>query len=221
MKFSDSGFEVLKSIVTVPQINLISKEVLSSDIQNKKGGIRNADKKYQSIKNLVSSTKLISCANHYLSSAPKIVRVIFFDKTPENNWLVTWHQDKTVAVTEKFELNGWVNWSIKDGVHHVQPPLNILNNMITFRIHIDAANEKNGCLKVMPGSYKDGLLTQEEIYQYCSVNKSVNCVVEKGDILVMRPHLLHSSSKAETPSSRRIVHVEYSGYNLPKGITWA
>lgn len=42
-----------------------------------------------------------------LGSQPEIVRVIFFDKTPDKNWLVTWHQDKTILVNSKSDIAGW------------------------------------------------------------------------------------------------------------------
>jgi len=221
VSFTNDGFEILSDFVSTKNLNVIIEDVVSSDIKKQKGGIRNAEKKYQSIKNLVSSEKLFNRARNYLLNEPKVVRVIFFDKTIENNWLVTWHQDRTVAVTERFALEGWGSWSVKDSTHHVQPPLEVLNNMVTFRIHLDAANEKNGCLKVMPCSHELGILSQDEINQYCNNHTPINCVVNKGDTLIMRPHLLHSSSKAVNPTNRRVVHIEFSGFCLPEGILWA
>lgn len=219
--FSDNGFEILNNVVAASDIEFITNEVVSSDIKRRRGGIRNAEKKYHSIQSLVSSKELINKAQGYLSGKPKIVRVIYFDKTQENNWFVTWHQDRTVAVTQRFKLEGWGPWSKKEGIHHVQPPVEILNNMITFRIHLDTANEQNGCLKVIPGSHKHGVLSSDEIHQYCESYDTVYCEVYKGGMLIMRPHLLHSSSKALNPTNRRVVHVEYSGYCLPTGISWA
>jgi len=221
VSFTNDGFEILSDVFSTNNLNAIIEDVISSDIKRQKGGIRNAEKKYQSIKSLVSSEKLFNLASNYLLNAPKVVRVIYFDKTIENNWLVTWHQDRTVAVTERFELEGWNSWSVKDGTHHVQPPLEVLNDMVTFRVHLDAANEKNGCLKIMPCSHALGILSQDEINQYCNNHSSINCVVNKGDTLIMRPHLFHSSSKALNPTNRRVVHIEFSGYCLPKGILWA
>ncbi len=221
MSFTNDGFEILNNFVSTKNLNTIIEDVVSSDIKRQKGGIRNAEKKYKSIKKLISSEKLFNRARNYLLNDPKVVRVIYFDKTIENNWLVTWHQDRTVAVSERFELEGWGSWSVKDGTHHVQPPLEVLNNMVTFRVHLDAANEKNGCLKIMPCSHELGILSQDEINQYCNNHIPINCVVNKGDTLIMRPHLLHSSSKAVNPTNRRVVHIEFSGFCLPEGILWA
>ncbi|WP_141215531.1 hypothetical protein [Hahella sp. CCB-MM4] len=59
------------------------------------------------------------------------------------------------------------------------------------------------------------------IGKFCREHISVSCEAIEGSILVMRPHLLHASSKAIAPTNRRILHVEYSDYRLPEGIHWA
>jgi len=61
---------------------------------------------------LSNSDRLIDLASSILGSKPEIVRVIYYDKTPDKNWLVTWHQDKTIALDSKEEIEGWGVWSI-------------------------------------------------------------------------------------------------------------
>lgn len=92
----------------------------------------------------------------------------------------------------------------------MQPPLEVLNQMLTLRIHIDPADDQNGCLQVMPSSHKLGVLKHSEINEHVDKNRVVNCIAKKGDTLIMRPLLLHSSSKALNPSHRRTLHLEYS-----------
>ena len=149
----------------------------------------------------MTSPKLQGRASEYLSGNPNIVRVILFDKTPENNWLVAWHQDKTIALSGKADIEGWGPWSMKDGTHHVQPPLEVLNNMVTFRIHLDDATPDNGCLRVIRGSHKLGILSVAEISDHVAASEPVECEVKAGTAFVMRPHLLHASSKAINPSN--------------------
>lgn len=110
---------------------------------------------------------------------------------------------------------------MKDGTYHVQPPVAVLDKMVTFRLHLDPADETNGCLKVIPGTHKYGILKQTEIDEIVKREIAIPCVVEAGDSVIMRPHLLHSSSKAKRPSHRRIVHIEYSSHVLPQGMSWA
>ncbi|ACS93527.1 conserved hypothetical protein [Teredinibacter turnerae T7901] len=135
--------------------------------------------------------------------------------------MVSWHQDKTVAVTKKFNDPGWGPWSLKDGVQHVQPPIDVLQQMITIRIHLDASTASNGCLKVMPGSHKEGVMSQGFIDQYSKSHCETVCSAPEGSALVMRPHLLHASSKASNPGQRRVLHMEFSSYGLPAGVNWA
>jgi ectoine hydroxylase-related dioxygenase (phytanoyl-CoA dioxygenase family) len=189
-------------------------EVGQTSLKFGAGGIRNADKKFTAISNYLASQPFKTAAAQYLNDRHNLIRVILFDKTPAANWLVTWHQDKTVAVGQKQNLPGWRNWSIKDGVYHVQPPVAVLENMLTIRIHLDDTNEAIGCLKVIPRSQKLGLLSPKQIDAITHAETPVNCIMSTGDALIMRPLLLHASSKGTAPSHRRILHLEFSNYNF-------
>jgi ectoine hydroxylase-related dioxygenase (phytanoyl-CoA dioxygenase family) len=81
------------------------------------------------------------------------VRAIFFDKSSGSNWLVPWHQDLTIAVASKCEAPGFGPWSVKDGIPHVQPPDELLKQMIALRLHLDDCDASNGALRVIPGSH--------------------------------------------------------------------
>jgi len=63
-------------------------------------------------------------------------------------------QDVTIAVQEKVEMDGYGPWSIKADVPHVQPPASILEIMLSVRLHLDDCSEKNGALRVIPGSHR-------------------------------------------------------------------
>lgn len=221
MSFSKNGFEILKNVLTTEEIAPIKSELEQLTLPILTAGLRNADKKLPSINTLITCSKLLEKAENYLNGEPSIVRVILFDKTPDNNWLVAWHQDKTICVSEREEIAGWGLWTLKDGVHHVQPSLDVLNQMVTFRIHLDESTLETGCLRTIPNSHSYGILSSSQIREITNKQNTVNCIAETGSILVMRPHLLHASSKAIKPSQRRILHVEYSNYQLPESLTWA
>lgn len=146
------------------------------------------------------------------------VRSLFFDKNCQANWSVPWHQDLTITVKSKIETPGFYPWSIKAGVHHVQPPITILESMITLRLHLDNTDVSNGCLSIIPRSHKQGLLSSEEIQKLKS--RAINCQALAGDILVMKPLLVHSSKKATEPSNRRVIHIEFSSVKLPNNLQW-
>jgi ectoine hydroxylase-related dioxygenase (phytanoyl-CoA dioxygenase family) len=147
------------------------------------------------------------------------VRGIFFNKSPKMNWKVTWHQDCVIAVREKLDIEGWGPWSSKADVIHVRPTPAVLQKMLTIRIHLDDCGEDNGPLRVIPGSQRDGILSDAEI-QDRSKESAVACAAFRGDAILMRPLILHSSPPATKPSNRRVVHLEFAAAELPHGAKW-
>ncbi len=221
MKINIHGIEIVQNILSRSIIDEIVTEVDNFTKNHPGHGIRNANKKINAIDRLSKSRLLIDMAYSVLGAEPKIVRVLFFDKTPDKNWVVTWHQDKTIALSNKVEIAGWGPWTIKDNIYHVQPPLEVLNQMITFRLHLDNSDSNNGCLKVIPGSHDSGILSQETINEITAIQEPHLCEVIAGDLVMMKPHILHSSSKSVNPLHRRVVHIEYSNYKLPDNLSWA
>jgi len=144
---------------------------------------------------------------------------IYFDKPEKSNWFVAWHQDLTIAVNNKADLPGYGPWTIKQNQFAVQPPLNILQENFTIRIHLDDTDEGNGALKVIPGSHLKNICRSENINWQNELEST--CRVKAGGVMVMRPLLFHASSRATTNKKRRVIHIEFSKANLATGISWA
>ena len=172
------------------------------------------------IANLAASDRLLDFLQPFLAARPRPVRAIFFDKSPQQNWLVPWHQDLTIAVNNKNDAPGFGPWSIKDGVHHVQPPAYILDQMLTVRLHLDDCDESNGALQVLPGSHRFGRLSPDEIQKWRNQATAALCCVPAGGALLMRPLLLHSSGRSQSKRHRRVLHIEYASFPLPHGLEW-
>jgi ectoine hydroxylase-related dioxygenase (phytanoyl-CoA dioxygenase family) len=149
------------------------------------------------------------------------VRGILFDKTPDANWKVAWHQDLSIAVADRAEVSGYGPWSMKSGVTLVQPPIEVLQQMCTIRLHLDACDATNGPLKVIAGSHRNGILNDTEIATCVRRQQATVCEVPRGGAVLMRPLLLHASSAAERPGHRRVVHIEFCSAQLPAALEWA
>src|SRR5262249_10910215 len=106
-------------------------------------------------------------------------------------------------------------------VHHVQPPRAVLDQMVTIRVHVDDANTEAGCLSVVTGSHRLGILSDEAIDRAVMGATTKDCIVNAGDAVIMHPLILHSSPKSRSLGHRRVVHLEYSSYDLPPGVGWA
>ena len=217
--FENLGFEFRRNAFSQAELKQILISIDSLEQEKGKGGIRNLEKKSSFIGELVKSETFLGLARGYVSGEPKVVRVILFDKSKERNWGVIWHQDKTVTLSRPVNWDGWGPQTMKDGIPHIQPPIGVLNDMVTLRIHLDLATKDNGCLKVLPSSHKQGLLSEDALSKLDKQNASY-CEAEAGDVLIMKPHLVHGSEKSVEQSRRRVIHIEYAGYSLPEGVTW-
>jgi hypothetical protein len=169
---------------------------------------------------LARSTRFIELIRPHLSGEPSPVRAIYFDKSPGSNWLVAWHQDLTIAVRKRVAAPGFSAWSVKDGITHVQPPVEVLQQMLTLRLHLDDADETNGALRVLPGTHALGRVPSERIQELRSIQPEFVCKAEAGDVLLMRPLLLHASGRSECTRHRRVLHIEYADFRLPEGLEW-
>ena len=117
---------------------------------------------------------------------------------------------------ERIDVPGFGPWSIKSGVPHVQPPVEVLEQMVAVRLHLDDCGEENGPVRVLPGSHRLGRMVNPP----WGVPSGVSCVVPRGGVLLMRPLLWHASSPAASPAHRRVVHIEFAAMPLPGGLKW-
>lgn len=148
-----------------------------------------------------------------------ITKSIYFDKPEKSNWFVAYHQDLTISVNKKIELENFENWTVKQNQFAVQPPVAILENNFTIRIHIDKTTKDNGALKVINNSHSKGILRIEKLD--FGKEKETICEVQKGGIMIMKPLLFHASNKTTNNERRRVIHIEFSKQELPEGLEWS
>jgi hypothetical protein len=148
------------------------------------------------------------------------VRSILFDKTEAENWPLRWHQDLTIAVAKKRSVPGYGPWSHKDSTPHVQPPVSLLEHMVTIRLHLDDTPATNGALRVIPGSHRRGRIATETLGED-DRGGAVTCECMPGDALLISPLILHSSRRPESPTRRRVLHFEYArNEDLDPDLEW-
>lgn len=148
------------------------------------------------------------------------VRAILFDKTSETNWSLAWHQDRTICVRERVEVEGFGPWSIKAGLHHVAPPFDLLSRMVTLRVHLDDVPATNAPLLIAPGSHKSGKIAANKADEMAARCGSVACLAAAGDVWAYATPILHASEPATLPGRRRVLQIDYSADNLPGGLEW-
>lgn len=210
------GFEIIREVFSKDEVETMRKEADRLSENEGSACVRHIRSKSKELERLARSERL----QHLLPEGLLPVRSILFDKTPEENWPVAWHQDLTIAVEQKREIEGYGPWSTKDGSVHVQPPVEVLEAMITIRIHLDDTPQTNGALKVIPESHKRGRIQSRDILSHVNISETI-CACNSGDVLLMSPLILHSSKRSESPERRRILHFEYAPLNsLDNRLAW-
>jgi len=223
--FAREGFVVFDEVASVVLCDALCAELTErfqlqqNSAQIRIGGLRNLLQSSPLVAEVAAADSLKQILRAALGTDAFPVRSIFFDKTADANWSVAWHQDLHIAVAARVETPGFGPWTVKAGVPHVQPPLEVLDGMATLRLHLDDCDETNGALKVIPGSHALGILAGSE-FEAWKRRAAVTCSVPKGGAMLMRPLLLHSSSPALQPTHRRVLHIEYATGELPDGLQW-
>lgn len=159
--------------------------------------------------------QLASVLRETLGPNVGLVRGLFFDKPPERSWSLPWHRDRTIAVKDnQLRSEQFHNPTQKAGIAHLEASDQLLANMLTLRIHLDAMTAENGPLSVIPGSHLLDTAKEEP---------PIVLSAQAGDVLAMRPLLSHASSmsKEGVTAHRRIVHLEFApSPMLPDGVRW-
>jgi ectoine hydroxylase-related dioxygenase (phytanoyl-CoA dioxygenase family) len=155
----------------------------------------------------------------HLPSTAVAIQAIAFDKTPATNWKVAWHQDLMFPFAKCVISDGFEIPSIKQGIDYARPPAGILGELLAARLHLDDCDATIGPLRVSPGTHRLGILGTCDIPAQVADHGHVTCVAKTGEVLLMRPLILHASSQATEPKHRRILHLVYhSGAPVPE--TW-
>jgi ectoine hydroxylase-related dioxygenase (phytanoyl-CoA dioxygenase family) len=183
-------------------------------------GLRSVAQRVPEVARLAASEPVRDLVVPILGDNPFVVQSVLFDKTPEANWNVAWHQDLIIPVSAKVDDPQYGPWSLKEEVWHVQPPVAVLEQMLTVRLHLDDCFAEHGPLRVLAGSHLCGVLTGEQIDEWRRRTSEVSCVVGRGGALLMRPLLLHASSRAKSPRHRRVLHLEFAARPLPGTAKW-
>ena len=205
--FRKRGFVVLPGALSEDELSFIEART-DNDLKNIHG-TRNL------LKNewvRVLARRLLSrkSIRSLVGESTRVVQCSYFAKSAGRNWLVPFHRDLWVPVLEELNEPGWSKWSIKEGICYAVPPRRLLKKLVAVRLHLEENLEQNGALRVVPGSHLEEVPDGIEHL----------CTIPRGGALIMRPLLLHSSSKV-VEGRRRVLHYLFGPHSPGSPVKWA
>lgn len=226
-EINSDGFTIINNVYNENEIEKIIsliEKTIQNDTENptfRKSedlfAIRQFHKEIPEVLDFVFNQNLKDIIEKTFGKGYFITKSIYFDKPEKSNWFVSYHQDLTISVDKKMEISNFKNWTVKQNQFAVQPPKEILENNFTVRIHMDKTTKENGALKVVNNSHSKGIVRVDDL----NIENETICEVEKGGIMIMKPLLFHASNKTTNNERRRVIHIEFSKYELPDGIAWS
>ena len=215
--FAADGFTVLPEVIDDSLCAEISDRIEALDISGP--GTRTLLEQHWCAA-VVARLRMNPAVQVLLPESAVAVQCTLFAKCPERNWAVSPHQDLSIPVQARVASSQCIGWSEKEGELFVQPPIAVLERMVAIRLHVDACPAESGALRVTPGSHQDGRLNEAGVRRLIALRGEQVIPVARGGALVMRPLLLHASSKSSGDRPRRVLHFLFGPSALPEGLQW-
>jgi ectoine hydroxylase-related dioxygenase (phytanoyl-CoA dioxygenase family) len=203
------GYAVMVGVFAPEEVEAAKDELTAAQFRRSRAGARHVLGN-ATVAALAKDPRLMEVVRQVLGAEACPFRATLFDKSPTSNWLVVWHQDTALPLRERRELPGWGPWSVKESVTYAHAPATALEQILALRIHLDDSTDKNGPLRVLPGTHTLGVLTDDAIERLTSEISPVDCLVGAGGLVALRPLVVHSSSKSLIETPRRVLHIEYA-----------
>jgi phytanoyl-CoA dioxygenase PhyH len=144
---------------------------------------------------LISDPRLVDIASIFIGNDVALFASHYISKPPFSGRPVLWHQDGAYWPLEPMEV-------------------------VTLWLAVDPATTENGCMRVIPGSHKEGLHSLRDNHEVDNVlgsqsdvevdeSTAVDLVLEPGDVEVHHPNIMHGSNANTSPQRRCGLTIRY------------
>jgi Phytanoyl-CoA dioxygenase (PhyH) len=211
-----AGFTLARDIVNAESrdrlLRLVTPAVGSGAVHHRGGGAfaaRGLLRKLSGLGRLLEACGIDALASAVLGDRAAPLDATFFDKHARANWTVPGHQDRIVAVAAGTARKH----RIRGGIAYAELDAKTLAGLVALRIHFDPTDSETGALCVVPGSHLAGVMPSGHISNV-PLDQYVPYAAGAGDVLILRPLLLHRSSPSRGEGRRRVLHVVYGTQEL-------
>ncbi len=144
---------------------------------------------------LISDERLVDIAAQFIGNDVALFASHYISKPPFSGQPVLWHQDGAYWPLEPMEV-------------------------VTLWLAVDESTPENGCMRVIPGSHKEGLHGLRDNKDVDNVlgsqsdvdvdeAKAVDLILNPGDVEVHHPNIMHGSNANTSPKRRCGLTIRY------------
>jgi ectoine hydroxylase-related dioxygenase (phytanoyl-CoA dioxygenase family) len=162
LEVNKNGLLLVPNMVSPDEASGLLYKLVSGSLPRSRAGIRHLMAN-DAVAEVARSSRIRAIARSILGSDAFPFRATLFDKSSDSNWLVVWHQDTALPLRARSDTPGWGPWSVKDGINYAHAPTRALEQVVALRLHLDDSTEQNGPFRVLRGTHKVGVLSDEEV----------------------------------------------------------
>lgn len=127
------GYAIAPDVLANEEIRQLLLKLETAVVHRSRAGIRHL-LSHPAVAQIANDPRLLGIAQSVLGPDAFPFRATLFDKSPDANWLITWHQDTALPLRQKHEVPGWGPWSLKEGVTYAHAPAGALEQVIALRL---------------------------------------------------------------------------------------
>ncbi len=165
MQPAQTGYEIIQRCFSNQECNELLTTLAS--VSRSRAGARHLMAN-TAVAAVANDPRLIDLVRPWLGNDAIPFRATLFEKSFETNWLISWRQDTPCHWPNSSISPVWGPWSVKAGVNYAHAPASVLTRVIALRLHLDQSAEENGPLRVIPGSYRAGVLSDKSVMELVS-----------------------------------------------------
>lgn len=174
----DASYQILEGVFSAAEMLEVLDQLSGATLDRSKAGARHL-LRLPVIRELANDPRMLSLARQFVGEGAAPFRATLFDKSPDANWMVPWHQDTALPMRDQFAGKEWGPWSKKAGVLYAHAPAWALEQVIALRVSLDDSSKENGPLRILPDTHRLGVLTDAEINVLARERKAQDCIASR------------------------------------------
>jgi len=206
--YDEQGYVVVPNVFPLAELAEIDREIdqiqeAQKDLGRNDGWVMQLGLRTDVTRHFAQDERVLALIEDIVKPGISIFSGKLTAKLPHSNDICHWHQD--------------------DAYYNAQAPSE--TRMSTWIPLLDT-NEENGCLWVVPGSHKGGVVEHGPYGGQCPkcmgpadlmFDDAIPCPVKAGDMLLFNACLWHHSKGNQTDRVRRAFIVSYQEATVPRG----